>query len=84
MVSAARNRRAMPIVVCGSFVGPFLGVALYLVALRHCHAGVVATLTNMMPVLILPFVIVLYREKVSLRAAAGAAVSVAGIALLVF
>jgi drug/metabolite transporter (DMT)-like permease len=84
MYSAARDRRAMRIVVFGAFVGPFVGVALYMVALRHCHAGVVATLTNMMPVLILPFVIVLYHEKVSLRAAAGASVSVLGVALLVF
>ncbi len=83
MYGAARNRRAMQIVVFGAFVGPFVGVALYMVALRHCHAGVVATLTNIMPVLILPFVIVLYHEKVSLRAVAGAIVSVAGIALLV-
>jgi drug/metabolite transporter (DMT)-like permease len=83
MYAAARHGRAMRIVVFGSFVGPFLGVALYMVALRHCHAGVVATLTSMMPVLILPFVMLLYHEKVSLRAAAGAAVSVAGVALLV-
>ncbi len=34
------------------------------------------------PVLILPFAILLYREKVSLRAAGGAALSVAGVALL--
>jgi drug/metabolite transporter (DMT)-like permease len=35
-----------------------------------------------MPVLILPCVIVLYREKVSLRAAGGAVLSVIGVALL--
>jgi drug/metabolite transporter (DMT)-like permease len=35
-----------------------------------------------MPVLILPCTILVYRERVSLRAAAGALVSVAGVALL--
>jgi len=84
IVTASRNGPAMRTVVFGSFVGPFLGVTFYLVALRHCHAGVVATIVNMMPVLILPFVIILYHEKVSLRAAAGAIISVVGIALLVF
>ncbi len=34
-----------------------------------------------MPVLILPFVIVLYHEKVSLRAAGGALLSVLGVAI---
>jgi drug/metabolite transporter (DMT)-like permease len=74
--------RAMAIMVFGSVVGPFLGVALYMLALERTSAGVTATIVNTTPVLILPFAIVLYREKVSLRAAGGAALSVAGIALL--
>jgi drug/metabolite transporter (DMT)-like permease len=44
---------------------------------------VTATIISTMPVLILPFLVVLYREKVSLRAVGGAMVSVAGVALLV-
>ena len=83
VVTAMRDRTAMRIAVFGSFVGPFLGVALSLVALRHCHAGVAATIISTTPILILPFVIVLHHEHVSLRAALGAVISVAGVALLV-
>ena len=83
IVMAARNLSAMSITVLGSIVGPFLGVALSLVAIRHCHAGVAATIISTTPVLILPFVIVMYHEKVSLRAACGAGVAVAGVAMLV-
>ena len=79
---AVRNGPAMRTVTFGSFVGPFVGVALYMVALRHCHVGVVITITYMMPVMILPFSIFLYHEKVSLRAAAGAILSVVGIAIM--
>ncbi len=81
--TALRDRRAMSIVLFGSLVGPFLGVALSLVAIRHCHAGVAATIISTTPVLILPFVIFLYREQVSLRSAVGAIISVLGVALLV-
>lgn len=81
--AATRDHTAMGIAVFGSFVGPFLGVALSLVALRHCHAGVAATIISTTPILVLPFVIVLHRERVSLRAALGALLSVAGVALLV-
>jgi drug/metabolite transporter (DMT)-like permease len=35
-----------------------------------------------MPVLVLPFAILLFREKVSFRAAAGAVISVLGVALM--
>ncbi|MGD0381896.1 MAG: DMT family transporter [Thermoguttaceae bacterium] len=80
---AVRLRRAMGILMFGSFVGPFLGVILCMVSLRYCHTGVVSTIINTMPVLILPFIIVLYHEKVSLRAAGGAVLSVLGVAMLV-
>ena len=74
--------RAMATVAWGSVVGPFLGVMLVMVALRHTPAGVVTTLVNTMPVLILPVSIAVYRERVTLRAAGGAVVSVAGVAMM--
>jgi drug/metabolite transporter (DMT)-like permease len=82
MGSAIRNGPAMRIVSFGSFVGPFAGVALYMVALRHCHVGVVVTITYMMPVMILPFSVFLHHEKVTLRAMVGAVISVVGIAVM--
>ncbi len=59
-----------------------MGVGLCLAALRLAPTGIVATITATMPILILPFSILLYREKVSLRAIGGAIVAVAGIAML--
>ena len=59
------HRRAMLITVFGSIVGPFLGVALNMKALGLCTPGVVSTIIDTTPVLILPFVIFLYKEKVS-------------------
>jgi len=82
VVDTVRHPRAVPLIVFGTFVGPFLGVILYMIAVRHCAAGVVSTIISTMPVLILPCVIVLYREKVSFRAAGGAVLSVVGVALL--
>lgn len=79
---AVRDVRAMTIVVLGSIVGPFLGVVMCMIALRHAPTGVVATIINTMPVLILPFAILLYRERVSVRAAAGAMITVIGVGLM--
>lgn len=79
---ALRDVRAMTIVIAGSAVGPFLGVVACMIALRHAPTGVVATIINTMPVLILPFAILLYGERVSLRATAGALVTVAGVGLM--
>jgi drug/metabolite transporter (DMT)-like permease len=82
MLAATKDRRTMAIMAFGATVGPFAGVICYLIALRHCQVGVVSTIVSTMPVLILPFVIVLYREKVSPRAAFGAVLSVVGVAIL--
>ena len=79
---ATRHRSAMGIVCLGVLVGPFAGGILFMVALRHCHAGVVSTIVATMPVLILPFSILLYRERVSLRVLGGALIAVAGVAML--
>jgi drug/metabolite transporter (DMT)-like permease len=78
------HRRAMLIAAFGSFVGPFLGVAANMKALELCTPGVVSTIINTTPVLILPFVIFVYKEKVSPRAAIGAMISVLGVALLMW
>jgi drug/metabolite transporter (DMT)-like permease len=84
ILQAARHGRGMSILMFGSFVGPFLGVILFMISLRHCHVGVVTTIISTMPVLILPFLIVFYHERVSLRAWAGAVVAVLGVAVLVW
>ena len=71
VVAALRDRHVMRIITAGAIVGPYLGVVLYMIALRHCHAGVVNTITATMPVLILPFSILLFREHVTLRRGRG-------------
>ncbi len=79
---AVLEARPMAIVVAGSIIGPFWGVALSLVALRHCPAGVATTIFNTTPVLILPFAVFVYRERLTLRAVVGALVAVGGVALI--
>jgi drug/metabolite transporter (DMT)-like permease len=82
MAAAARDLRAMIVLTLGATVGPFIGVALNMVALRYAPTGIVATIIATMPVLILPMSIVVYHEKVSLRAAGGAVLAVTGVAML--
>jgi drug/metabolite transporter (DMT)-like permease len=82
MISALHQVRAMSALTLGAVMGSFMGVALSLAALRLAPTGVVATIIATMPVLILPFSIFHYREKISLRAAFGAIIAVSGVAML--
>ncbi len=72
----------MTALTVGSIVGPFAGAVLIMVALEHSSAGVVTTITATMPVLILPLSILVYHERIGLRAVGGAVLAVAGVALL--
>jgi drug/metabolite transporter (DMT)-like permease len=81
-IAASGNRKAMLFTLGGAFFGPFLGVWMSLVAVAHVEAGIAATLNATTPVLIIPLLVFVYKEKVSWRAMIGAFVAVAGVALL--
>jgi len=79
---ALRDRGGLAFAALGAFFGPFLGVSLSLYAVRHTVAGVAASIMALQPVLIIPLVVLLHRERVGLGGIAGALVAVAGVALL--
>jgi len=76
------DRRAMLLAIGGAICGPFLGVWLSLVAVRHTATGIAAAIMASVPVLVIPLVIIFYHEKVSLRALIGAVIAVGGVVLL--
>jgi len=78
-----RDRRALGFATFGALAGPFVGVSLSLLAVQHTQTGIAATIMSTTPVLLIPAVIVLHKERVSLRASLGAIVAVAGVGLLV-
>jgi drug/metabolite transporter (DMT)-like permease len=80
-IAPAARLGALP-VLGGAFAGPFVGVWLSLVAARYTDVGVAATLMATTPVLIIPLVMAVERYRPSLRAVLGAAIAIAGIALL--
>ncbi len=81
VIQSVTKVKAMGILCIGSFFGPFLGITLSLFAVQHANPGVVQTIVSINPVLIIPFSIWFYREKISFREAIGAAVAVCGVSL---
>ena len=71
MCAATHNGQILLILTGAATLGPFIGVALSMTALHYAPTGVVSTIIATMPILILPFSIFLYREKISLRASLG-------------
>jgi drug/metabolite transporter (DMT)-like permease len=78
----ARDRRALLLTALGSILGPFLGISLSLIAVAHTSVGIAATLMSTVPIMMLPLLRVVYKERFTWEAVAGAVVAVAGVAIL--
>ena len=77
-----RDRKAMAQMSLGAFFGPVIGVSLLLLSYQYLATGVAQTFTSALPVVILPFTMIVYKERVTWRALLGALVAVAGVGLL--
>jgi drug/metabolite transporter (DMT)-like permease len=78
----SNDRGSLKYMILGIIFGPYLGVTLSLVSVKYTQTGIAATLMSTMPVIMIPMVITIEKEKVSRRAILGAAIAVTGIAIL--
>lgn len=76
------DRKALGFSALGGFFGPFLAVSLSLIAIRETVAGVAASIMALTPILLIPLVVILRRERVGLAGVAAALIAVTGVALL--
>ncbi|WP_372774954.1 DMT family transporter [Mangrovibacterium sp.] len=79
--SAVTDLSAMKRIGLGSFFGPFLGVAFSLLSIQHTKAGVAATIMAIVPVMIIPPAILIFKEKVNTKEVVGAFITVAGVGI---
>ncbi len=80
--SALKDKKAVANISLGAMFGPFLGVSFSLIAVQYTATGIAATIMSVVPVLIIPPSVILFKEKLTLREVAGSFVAVAGVAVL--
>ncbi len=80
--TALKDNKAMANISLGAFFGPFLGVSFSLIAIQYTKMGVAATIMAIVPVLIIPPSMLLFKERVTLKEVLGAFIAVAGVAVL--
>lgn len=79
-----RDRRALLFTVCGSVTGPFIGVWMSLYAVNHTKVAIASALMATVPILLLPIMFVVQKERVSARATLGTVASFAGVLVLLW
>lgn len=77
------DRRALTAMFGGAFLGPFLGVWMSLVAVQTARVGIASTLMAMTPVISLPLVRWVLKERITYRALLGTLIAMAGVALMI-
>ncbi|MDP2088647.1 MAG: DMT family transporter [Flavobacteriaceae bacterium] len=78
---AVTDSKSMKFIMIGSIFGPFLGVYASLLAIKYTTIGIASTIMAIIPVLIIPPAILLYKEKVTVKEVIGAFIALSGIVL---
>jgi drug/metabolite transporter (DMT)-like permease len=76
-----QDAKAMGLLTIGALFGPFLGVSFSLLAVQHANTGVASTIMAITPVLIIPFSIFFFKEKLKVKEILGALLAVSGVAV---
>lgn len=84
LVKAIKNAKVMLAITTGSFFGPFLGVSFSLLAIQKTSAGIASTIMAIVPILIIPPSVLLFKHKITLRELIGTLIGIAGVALFFF
>lgn len=79
---AFHDAKGMRAIALGSFFGPFLGISFSLLAVKYTETGIAATIMAIVPILIIPASVVLFKERFTWLEIAGAFISVAGVVLM--
>lgn len=78
-----RDGRAALLIGCGALSGPVAGVLFSLYAINHArYLGVASTIMSLSPVLLLPYSVLVEKERVGLAAVAGTFLAIAGAAAM--
>jgi len=81
-ITGSRRRSGYLLTLCGSIVGPFLGIWMSLVASDRAPLAVAQTACSLTPIFLLPLSAWVHKERISYRAVLGALIAVGGTALL--
>ena len=82
ILSGLKDGYALKLLIFGSLIGPFIGLWLSMIAIKYAQVGIASTLLSTTPLMVLPVVYLIDKEKINLRGIFGALMAVIGVALI--
>ncbi len=77
-----KDWRYVVMIICASSLGPVIGMTLTMGAMSRIPVGIVKSITQISPILLIPMDVLFLHKKVTLISMIGTVVSVAGVVLL--
>ncbi len=78
----ARNRKAFLFLMIGAIFDVYIGLTLSLIAVAYTEVGIASTFISSSPVVMLPLVRIVHKEKLSSKTISGACLAFSGVAIL--
>jgi drug/metabolite transporter (DMT)-like permease len=79
---ALKDQKALLAILGASFVGPYLGVWVSLIAIDQAHIGIASTLMSLSPIFLIPLTRWIFKERVSTRVIFGTFTALIGVTMI--
>lgn len=77
-----KNANVRWAIIGGSILGPFLGIWLSLISIKHAHLGIASTLMALPPILLIPLSHWIFKDRITWRSVGGTLLTLIGVAII--
>ncbi len=78
------EKNVLPFMFIGTVFGPVAGVTLSLLAIQKLEVAVAQTIFALLPIVVLPLNLIIYKEKITIQSVFACMLSIAGVMLLIW
>lgn len=80
----ANKNNALPYMVLGTLLGPICGVSCSLLAIQKIEVAVAQTIFALLPIVVLPVNLLVYKEKITLQSVLACLIAILGVVILIW
>jgi drug/metabolite transporter (DMT)-like permease len=80
----ANKNNALPYMVVGTILGPICGVSCSLLAIQKIEVAVAQTIFALLPIVVLPVNLLVYKEKITLQSVFACLIAILGVIILIW
>ena len=80
----SNKNNAIPFMVLGTLLGPICGVTCSLIAIQKIEVAVAQTIFALLPIVVLPVNLLVYKEKITLQSVFACLIAILGVVILIW